>query len=310
MTRLTLGGLVGSKPIGAMAAFGLMNFCHGIPAYKGAKLGWSLQDDWVPFLDIPFKVNPVSFIEKLVEEHGKQTYPWLYWEGKENDIRVSPERFREQACHSLSEASAQDRQAVDFMAAFGSDVFLDGNGNVAPTHLHMTSANQKFLKLLQALDKSLKTSGKTDLESAFRQAVFGPWLYQDTEHSLGWDPDMERMHALRFRNPSPDKANRSVRAGVWLAALSMSLFPTCPGTRRIQTAGFHRRNRDYCFRWPLWETPVSLWVLKSLLTHPDIHSGTRENLRLKRIKICAIFESKKHTFGQGYGIFRPAELVF
>lgn len=308
MTQLVLNGLVGSKPIGAMAAFGLLRICQKIEMLKGAKLGWMLLDDWIPVLEVPSDVAPQTLSQTLAEEHQRQEFPWLHWD---IDLRIPPEKFREQIKKFLSEASRKYRESVDFMASFGSDAFVDANGNVSPTLFHMTSGQQKFLNVLQELEVSLKEPRRnvSSSEEAFRQALFGPWLYDDSEHSLGWDPDMERMHALRYREPSKDKTNKSVRAAVWLSGQSLPIFPTSPGTRRLQTAGFRWENKAYRFSWPIWETAVSLPTLKSLLTHPGLQQGGRQRRQLMGMGVSAIFESKRYSFGQGYGIFRPADLI-
>lgn len=316
--EIVLSGLIGSRPIGAMAAFGTLRLCETIPDLEGTALNWALEDDWLAVLHVPQDMDETEFIQLLGlpqnlkhkgEENGfEKLPPWLQWA---DDLRVKPELFREYASQSLMSASYADREFADFMAAYGSEVFLDGNKNLAPTFFHMTSGQQRFLDSLSAIALSLNleessTSANLVTES-FRQALFGPWLYEDEEHSMGWDSDQERMHALRFREPSKDKSNKSVKAAVWLAFQSLPLFPTSPGLRRIQTSGFSKNGRTSLLRWPVWRKPIHLSTLKSLLVSSELH-GSRESLKkLKRRGVDAVFESKRHTFGKGYGIFRPAE---
>jgi hypothetical protein len=246
-------------------------------------------------------------VETLTERQGSLDLSPFNWS---DDIRVKGQEYREKLQKLAIEANADNRFLADWFTAFGSEVASDGAKNlVKPTSFHMTSGQMRFLKSVLALAEGLQE----DSTDAFKEAIFGPWTYQDTEHSLGWDPNTERMAALRHISPSKDKKFRSVRAAVWLAAESLPLFPTVPVETirglRLETTGFKRQNRDYVFRWPVWEPPITVDTLKCLLASRFLHNDPVDRIDLARRGVVAVYQSVQYRFGQGYGIFRPAAMV-
>ena len=166
------------------------------------------------------------------------------------------------------------------LAALASDLALR-NGVLQSTFLDLTSGNQLFLKSILALAGQRDDRGKKkkkenkDLqqeqvtEEAIREALFGPWQYRDDHHSLGWDPQTQRLHALRHKLPEQDKANRSVRIAVFLASQALPIFPCFVTDHgRFRTTGFFRENGEDWFSWPIWRVPITLETLRSLVTHP------------------------------------------
>src|SRR2546422_48910 len=82
----------------------------------------------------------------------------------------------------------------------------------------------------------------------------------DDEHSLGWDPNSQRLHALRNRAPTNDDQNRSVAPAVFLATQALPLFPCFASGEDLHTTGFYRDNGEDWFSWPIWHNPISLEV--------------------------------------------------
>ena len=123
------------------------------------------------------------------------------------------------------------------------------------------------------------------------------------DHSLGWDPQTQRLHALRGKIPEHDKENRSVRAAVFLASLALPMFPCFAVAGGLQTTGFHREDNDDWFSWPIWREPISLATLRSLLSHP--FNGDLEQRGVDVVCRCRV----AHTGGsQGnYQVFGHPE---
>jgi hypothetical protein len=148
-----------------------------------------------------------------------------------------------------------------------------------------------------------------------RRNAFGPVLslarlrghglarrYQDTAHSLGWDPQTRQLPALRHKLPEQDEAGRSVRAAVFLASQAFPLFPCFALNGKLRTAGFHPEGRDEYFAWPIWREPISLCALKSLLALP-LH-----DLRMRGVKV--VYRCRRVLTGGAEGndqIFSNAE---
>jgi hypothetical protein len=135
----------------------------------------------------------------------------------------------------------------------------------------MTSGNQRFLQSIRVLAGAAETAkGKPNplTRDAVEEALFGPWRYQDPHHSLGWDPNAQRLHALRGKLPEKDKEKRSVRAAVFLASQALPLFPCFSVRRKLRTTGFRQFDGDDWLVWPVWGTPISVETLRSLLAQP------------------------------------------
>ncbi|WP_446685617.1 type I-G CRISPR-associated protein, Cas3-extension family [Methylacidimicrobium cyclopophantes] len=120
------------------------------------------------------------------------------------------------------------------------------------------SGNQRFLS-------SIQESADPFTEDAVQEALFGPWQYNDENHSLGWDPQAQRLPALRNKLPERDRSNRSVRAVVFLATKALPLFPCFVRGGKLSTTGFYREGEEDWFSWPIWRVPMSVKTLGSLL---------------------------------------------
>lgn len=311
---IALTGLIGSKPLAALAAFGLLRWCEEIDALRGATLGWALEDDWIAVLGTPRPMTADELCRTLLEAHGAGKFPHLDWSPT---LRVPADEFRARCIADAAAAEGAARLAADFDAAYGCGAVADNKGRLTPTRLDMTSGQQRFLELLADLAASLMPAGRprgrqtpAALLEAVREALLGPWTYADSEHSLGWDADAERMHALRAMAPGNDAANKSVRFAVWLAHYALPLLPGVPVRGRLATTGFIvQRRQPPRFRWPVWEAPIGWASLASLLASANLLGSGAEIAVLHRRGVAAVYESLRHDFGQGYGVLRPARLV-
>lgn len=328
MNELELTGISGTNPVGAMAAFGLLRILHIGEAFGRVALSWGFSDDWKPILHFQRAGDGDAVVDWLVErQRGRSEAAFLTWD---TDVKVAPADYREQI-QSHIEALSQDaapntpiaRETGDFLVAFGSDVVVArSTGDVKPTAFHMTAGQQRFLKagreLAASIDAGLTARQQTseqrirDCRNALREALFGPWKYQDKIHSLGWDPTTEGLYALSDISPSEAKP-RSVPAAVWLAFESLPLFPTLPVRGRraqelaLSTLGF---DSDDCFTWPIWSSPLQLDSLRSLLASSELAARELDEWRLKTRGIEAIFKSRCIRDGNGRGTFRNAVRAF
>jgi hypothetical protein len=235
-----------------------------------------------------------------------------YWEGAVNPL---PEEFAEKLKNAASAAHRDSRETADYLTAFGSEaVTYQSKKNIKPTSFCMTSGNQAFLSLVRKLGDSLVPSqssktrgGEVSGVAAFSEALFGPWQYKDDQHHLGFDPSSEKLYALRFKKPEDDKQNRSVRAAVWLAIESLPLFPTASRSSQLHTGAFSFYEGKEVLRWPIWECPIGLDTLKSLLLSRELHRV--DTVKIGQRGIAAVFQSVRSVSDKGYGVFRPATAV-
>ena len=312
MNRVILSGITGGSPLAALASFGLLRICQEIPELKGARLSWNYKENDGTALDEPVAVMHFSntvdegiLVSTLVEHIASVNSEYFDWS---DDIRVPPEKFTEMLNLHLKNSSLYERLWADMLSAFGSEIVVDRvKGMVKPTLFKMTAGQQRFLRSISEVRDSLKS--KTD--EAVREALFGPWLYKDPYHSLGWDPATERLHALRVEAPTKETP-RCVRAAVYLAAESLPIFPTVVlPSRKLGTTGFTKNgDGNDAFVWPVWEPPIGVESLKSLLASSELISGRKGMRSLMRRGVIAVYGAVRFEFGQGYGIFRPSSVVW
>ena len=270
MTPLELTGLKGHHPLGFLAACGLLRCCHQWDDFGSVKLAWSGKAGrFTAVLHCAGKLDLTMLTQMLICRAKQQRRSIaLTWSAK-IDKR---DKFREAGYRLLQQSvCGESREALSLLAAQASDIVFTDNGVLRSTHFDLTSGNQRLLTSLRELAGEPKRQADTPRpisEDALREALLGPWLYKDDDHSLGWDPETQRLHALRGKLPAQDTANRSVRTAVFLASQALPLFPCFAVDGKLQTTGFRQDNGDDWFAWPIWRDPISLDTLKSLLAHP------------------------------------------
>jgi hypothetical protein len=315
MSEISLTGLAGAHPLGALAAFGLLRCCEETDSFRGARLGWKQNPDWFAFLETNATQDAESLVAALVtRQHQRATALELNWA---RIIKTDPAQYLKAASVSADELTQGRRCCADFLAAFASELATTDDGKLAPTAFSMTSGRQEFLKeartLADRLAKGIKIGRrKKSPEEMFREALFGPWRYEDPQHSLGLDPAAERLHALRAKSPTKE-SSEGVTAAVWLAFEAMPLFPCFLSRGSLATTGFHIegatwRDRTTWLTWPVWRQPVPLDTVRSLLSLAELHQARPPLQALRERGIEAVFRSERYRVkSQGaYFILRQA----
>jgi hypothetical protein len=307
VTALDLTGLKAHHPLGFLAACGTLVCCERNDSV--AQLAWTqICNDTSWIAQLVLDSDEANLIHLLVTRARCVTIARaLSWaDGKKKTDRKiqkqTPERFRKYA------KQTHLRSDLDDFSALSSDLAVTDKGTLQPTLLDMTSASQGFLDEIKDLAQTLETTTSKPSkiptpDDAFREALFGPWQYRDGQHSLGWDPDAQRLHAVRGMAPTNDTERRSVRAAVFLASQALPLFPCFSVGGRLHTVGFHRDGDDDWFSWPIWREPITLDTLRSLLAHPF-----SSDLRERGVEV--VYRCRRaHTGGSegNYQIFSHAE---
>jgi hypothetical protein len=319
MSSIRLTGLVGSHPLGALAAFGLLRVISELPQFRTPRLSWTLEHDWLAVLhtdlDVPEDQLKAELLSTLVErQRGRAAAAFLTLS---DDIKVEPQEFRQILKEQVHTCSHQQREVVDFLAAFGSEaVHAPSTGDVKPTALHMTAGQQKFLKSVQEIARSLDPGRpvrrgentkvvRREIADALAGALFGPWRRQDRIHSLGWDPSTEALYALSSSAPGDEKPF-SERAAVWMAFEALPLFPCFPVGNFLKTRGFDGRPES--LSWPIWRPAITIDTLASLLALPELTAPTPGMRSLLHRGITAVYRSACERDANGRGTFRYAVL--
>jgi len=311
VSYIPLPALHADNPIAFLAALGTLRILDGIrPAWK-PRLRWINNGNWVPELSVTGETSlegmSAALVAKVANRSTALEFNWA------DVISVDPELFHLKAGAALETATLCQREAVDFFAAFAAEGAISNSGDMKPTDLCMTSGQMKFLKEMRSITAKLALAPKQEeapLAERIQAVLMGPWNYADPQHSLGWDPTNEPVHALGAYDPSGDGKQTSVRELVYLAAEALSLFPVFSRFGRLRTTGFHLdESRQSWFHWPIWEPELSLRSVRSLLQLAELANPSKNEPELRTRGIAAIYRSRRHEFGKGYGIFRPAELA-
>jgi hypothetical protein len=308
MSQLLLTGLAGSHPLGALGAFGLLRCCPETAA-GDARLSWGREGDWFARLGTERPLTADDLVAALAaRQAGRCGRPELHWT---DNIKTEPDAFTDAARSALGQATPERREYADFLAGFACEVATTDRGDLQPTAFYMTSGRQEFLKEARTVATRLGSGislgrRKKPPEELFREALFGPWKYEDPQHSLGWDPGTERLHALRGRSPTKEPS-QGVTAAVWLAFEALPLFPCFRSGGRLATRCFSRVGDRTVFSWPVWEEPAGLATVRSLLALADL---TREKPPLRELRergVVAVFRCERYKVQtQGsYYILRP-----
>lgn len=291
---LKLPGLLGSHPLGVLASFGLLRKVSEWDVH--AKLSFVMEDDWIATLHTDAFADTEALAARLADWTTSDIFDRLL--GWADDVRVSPDEFRRRVSDALA---ANDLALVAFLNAIATDGVVDGQkGLVKPSAFYMASGQQSFLGGMREIVSQVRAA---PIE-AIKEAIIGPWRYEMRVHSMGWDPNTERLYALRHRAPTSEKPV-CIGGAVLLAFWALPLFPVMAIGGRAATTGFVREGSQQYFTWPVWSPPIGIDELTSL-----IHCG--ESIWISetggfRGGIECVYRSKRAEFGQGYAVLRPAE---
>jgi len=296
MHSVRLPALIGSHPLGALASFGLLRLLAQWDV--DVKLRFVLEDDWIAAIE----TNRYSSLATLIGEldgwlKSDTMSRMVNWE---DDVRLLPEQFRDVLIRALHD---QDTGLCAFLSSIVADGAVDAQkGLIKPSAFYMVSGQQSFLGGLREVLAQVKGSEA----SAFEEALSGPWRYRTRTHSLGWDPNTERLYALRHRAPTSEKPS-CIAGAVILAFWAIPLFPAVSSAGRPLTIGFSRVEGDHHFSWPIFSQAIGLPELTSYL-RAGPESWFANNHSRYRSGIERVYESTRAEFGQGYAVFRPARL--
>jgi hypothetical protein len=218
-----------------------------------------------------------------------------------DDLTLNRGQFREHLAAQLAAVEPSKRETVDWLAAFGSEVYGVGpkKERMSDTEIRAIGGGQQcFLGTMREL------AAGTDA-GHLRRTLFAPWDYSDDRPSMRWDPADYRPHALRADNPSKAPI-KTMRGANLLAVQALPLFPVVPSGGRAHTTGFQVRDGRTEITWPIWIDPLDVNTISSLLASPEVQEADRHTMI--RRGIVQIFRARRYTEGQ-YRNFSPAKTL-
>jgi len=90
--------------------------------------------------------------------------------------------------------------------------------------------------------------------------------------------------------------SQTMRGANRLAIEALPLLPTSPGERRLHTTGFsERRGEGVHFTWPIWEMPLAVELVRSLLGLEDLQQPCPNRDSLLARGVVEVYRSQRIT---------------
>lgn len=308
---ILLSGPDGGNPLGFLTAAGTLRALDVALPGRGWRLSWTTAEGgWRPRLHAAERPDPEEIVAALAAWLPTTSADPAFALG--DDLRATPEQYRDFARDAASGATPADRSWADFAAAFACEATVDLRGStpsVRDTAFRTMSGagHQHFLAFMRNV---LARVEARHLEAA----LFTPWRYQDpTENAtLRWDPLDDVRYALRWRDPSGDperKRTGSMLGANALAIHALPLFPVAPVGARLSTTGFRGTGaRDTAWTWPIWDGAASLDAVRTLVALAGLQADAPLREPLARRGIVEVYRSHRITVGK-FRNFTPAEPV-
>lgn len=302
MTRFDLTGLKADNLVAFMAALGTLRTCSLIHAERTPKLAWTLTGrSWSATLQLDGAISQDDLIGSLHEYlRTPASAPALHIA---DNLTVAVEDFQAALMASYAHARLDNRAAVDFLAAFGSDAVQSQvagkpSGRIADTAFRTMSGagHQHFLG-------TMRTIIADTTAQHLLAALFAPWDYSDPlqNHSLRWDPQDDVRYALQWTEPSKDN-DRKKTGSMWgayrLAIEALPLFTTAPQAGRLVTTGFTEDRRRTELTWPIWDPFIDLPAVHSLIALSALQRSVPDRQELARRGIRELFRCRRITEGK------------
>jgi CRISPR-associated endonuclease/helicase Cas3 len=209
-------------------------------------------------------------------------------------INCTAEEYRDDHAAGLIEgANFAIREPLDFLAAFASDACIDKYGKVEATPFCFItgSGHQYFLDTVRQLMEFVT-------RERISAALFQPWTYSDEKLSMRWDPVEDRRYALMDRDPTAsDNKSRTEWMANLLAYRALVMFPSAPRRATLATAAWARSEDGPVFTWPLWEQPLSVGSIRSLLALSDLGLPRPDPMILRQRGVFAAFRARRIQVG-------------
>ena len=300
---ICLSGLDGSNPLAFLAALGTLRTLSRAVPDGNARMGWKpMAGAWRPAVTADGISSDESLIATLGDQLGRANRRASFEIG--DDLSLPSTEFREHLTIAAAKACAGDREDADYLAAFGCEACTTDDGTIQDTGLRTMGGggHQHFLKFFRDI------VAQTGLDH-IRRALLQDWDYADDGRGLNlrWDPADDRRYAMRWDDPSGDPI-KTMRGANRLAIEALPLLPTMPTESGLATTCFKGSGaRNTFFTWPIWDRPLSIDVVRSVLARPFDLDVTSESDRAA-LGIVATYSSQRITIGK-FRNFAPARPV-
>lgn len=299
---LLLPGLDGANPLGFLAALGVLRILT-LRRY-GPKLRWVQSGNtWRPSL----LGLSSSLAEFECELHaGLTSLDNSVW-SIHNKLPFEANIFRKYINEGVRKSCFNDRQFVDYLASFGAEFFEAADGNFEETDLCMVRTADSAGQGMIAYGRRIID---TTEPSHLKNAIEANWSSADAKCALRLDPGEDKPYGLQWQNPSSVGA-MSERGANCLALFALPCFPVIPTRSAAQTVGFGlRQGEQTSFTWPIWDVPLNLSVVSSVVSLVELQRPDPDWLRLRSMRIAAVYRCDRVKTSKYYWNFTPARQLF
>ncbi len=221
------------------------------------------------------------------------------------NLNYSPGEAREEFRNAGS-----SRLRLDLLSALMSDAAERKDKiRATPFCAMFGQGHQNFLERLENVPKGTpprELQGQVtpdDLNSPkkLEEALFQSWDRSDPTESFRWDPQEDRRYALRFDNPSGDKA-LTVHGANRLAALALPLLTAVPirerGEVRLSAVMTRWEAGGFVVRWPVWSYPATLAAVRRML------AGCGVEERAAGLRLARVYRAQRINVGKFFNFSR------
>jgi hypothetical protein len=266
---LILNGIDGSNPLGFLTALGTalitQSFCPTV------RLSWKIINSaWRPSI-WGLQSSEDDFVKSLHQTLVSTLSSPFEIEKK---LPFSSKLFRTALLIATKDASPAWRREIDILAGFGSEIHSDKKGMFKDTAFRMVRSGDSAGQGLPAYALAIRKNIDID---TLNRTLFQYWDYRDDDFSLRWDPLEDQRYALRWHNPVSETnkkyAPKTMRGANALSLEALALFPVQPQKfEKIATTCFSKFSRSEFFTWPIWDQPISLDIIRALLSLSDLNN--------------------------------------
>ena len=320
---LSLDALDGANPLAFLAALGTLRLVTRSFPEHDVRLAWKFRlGAWRPLLSSQRELSRAEIVTALSRtgvDLRTMFSPELLAasekagptkkngeEGWKDKLRFPTPAYRRHCEQAVSAGSHADHVMADYAAAWAGESATDlvAKTEVARrTRFDFTAGNQALIDMF----REVKNAASVEV---VKRSLFDRWTYLRGV-SLRWDPqDEKRQWALQAIDPKNNSKNPPLtEAGAnFLAVEALPLFPLVPD-RWASQPGFDRDAEGRSWRWPIWTVPLSLNVVRALLTLPLADAEEWPPMRRRAMGVDIVFRSTIVQPSGRYRCFTPAQTV-
>ncbi len=288
--ELLLPGIDGANPLAFLAALGTLRVLDHALSGRHIRLSWQQHAGaWRPVVHVDGSLDEDELLNTLgqalatqFEDHPSVIATRLRPKGS---APLDAAGLRLLFLATAAGASSGQSASVEWLSCLVSDC-----GEDKTSQLQIVRRDY-FLENLRSI---VERTGREHLH----RTLFRPWDYADSldNQSLHWDPSEDRRYAYQWYQPSGDPTRRfgGMLGANRLAMEALPLHPIIAADTILATVGFTGTNRDNTrWTWPLWNVPVSLDVVGSLLRHTGLQPAGPQLANLGPVGVVAACRSRR-----------------